>query len=71
MAFLVSAGRFPKQLGDLSHITFSGYAKWKNSPQVESQLEALELLYLLNCVEECFYESNFWLHDILRLLLPS
>jgi hypothetical protein len=41
--FLVSAGQGLRQLGDLSHVTFSVRAKWKNSPQIESQLDALEL----------------------------
>jgi hypothetical protein len=29
MTFLVSAGHWLKQLGDLSHVTFSVRAKWK------------------------------------------
>jgi hypothetical protein len=47
----VSAGQWLKQLGDLSHVTFSVRAKWKNSPQIESQLEALELSYLLTMLK--------------------
>jgi hypothetical protein len=47
----VSAGHWLKQLGDLSHVTFSVRVKWKNSPQIESQLESLELLYLLTMLK--------------------
>jgi hypothetical protein len=48
----LSAGRLPKQLGDLSRITFSGHAKWKkNRREVESHLEALELPYLLTVLK--------------------
>jgi hypothetical protein len=49
--FLVSAGRWLEQLGDLSHITFSGREKGKNSLQVKIQLEALELSYLLTVLK--------------------
>jgi hypothetical protein len=48
----VSAGQWLKQPGDLSHITFSVHAKWNNLPQVESQLEALELPYLLTVLKD-------------------
>jgi hypothetical protein len=50
--FLVSAGHWLKQLGDLSYVTFSVRAKWKNSPQDESQLEALELSCLLTALKD-------------------
>jgi hypothetical protein len=49
--FLVSAGHWLKQLGDLSHVTFSVRAKWKISPQIESHVEALELSYLLTMLK--------------------
>jgi hypothetical protein len=47
MVFLVSVDRLPKQLSDLSHVTFAEHAKWKNLPQVEGQLESLELSHFL------------------------
>jgi hypothetical protein len=49
--FLVSTGGWLKQLGELSHVTFSVLAKWKNLPQIESQLKALELSYLLTMLK--------------------
>jgi hypothetical protein len=52
--FLVGAGHWLKRLGDLSHVTFSVRAKWKNSPQIESQLVALELSYLLTMLKNDF-----------------
>jgi hypothetical protein len=47
----VSADQWIKQLGDLSHVTFSVRTKWKNSPRDESQLEVLELLCLLTALK--------------------
>jgi hypothetical protein len=47
----VSVGHWLKLLGDLLHVTFSVRAKWKNSPQVESPHEALELSYLLTMLK--------------------
>jgi hypothetical protein len=47
----VSTGQWLKQLGDLPHVIFSVRVKWKNSPQIESLLEALELLYLLTMLK--------------------
>jgi hypothetical protein len=38
MAFSVSVGWLPKQLGNFQHIAFFGHAKWKIRPEVESQL---------------------------------
>jgi hypothetical protein len=37
----------PKQLGNFPHIAFSGMRNGKIRREVESQLEALELSYLL------------------------
>jgi hypothetical protein len=45
--FSVSVGRMPKQLGNFPHIAFSGTRNGKIRREVESQLEALELSYLL------------------------
>jgi hypothetical protein len=54
MKFLVSAGQWPKRLGDCSHVTFSVRAKWENSPQIEGYLEGLELSYLLTMLKNDF-----------------
>jgi hypothetical protein len=46
-AFSVSVGRLPKQLGNFPHIPFSGTRNGQIRREVESQLEVLELSYLL------------------------
>jgi hypothetical protein len=55
----VSAGQWLKQLGDLSHVTFSVRVKWKNSPQIESQLKALESSYLQTMLKNDYVNLIF------------
>jgi hypothetical protein len=43
----VSVGQLPKQLGSFLHIAFPGTQDGKIRCEVESQLKALELSYLL------------------------
>jgi hypothetical protein len=47
MVFSGSVDRLPKQLGDLSHITFAGTRSGKICPEIESWLESLELSQFL------------------------
>jgi hypothetical protein len=61
MTFSVSVGRLPKQLGNFPHIAFSGTRNGKIHHEVESQLETLELWYLLTVSK----------NDLMNLLLDT
>jgi hypothetical protein len=54
-----SASQGLRQLGDLSHVTFSMRVKWKIRRQFESQLGALEISYLLTVLKIDSMDFNF------------